>query len=128
MRPSDTRTRQKKDKLQQARNARDQRERPGDPERQRVPGNLRLQQHEFAVARHDIADHLLVAVARHDAFSHQEAQVARQVGIGIVDRLVLADHAAQIGRKIPRPLLQLRIGKLLARIDGERRKGREEES
>ena len=55
----------------------------------------RLQQHELAIARDQEIDHLRVAVTGRDALAHQKAQVARQRRLGIVDRLVLADHAAQ---------------------------------
>ena len=62
----------------------------------------RLQQHELAIARHQEIDHLAVAVAGRDPLAHQEPQVARQRRIGIVDRLVLAHHAAQFARQVAR--------------------------
>ena len=46
-----------------------------------------------------------------------------EVGAGFVDRLVLADQAAQLAADRPRARLQRRIGQTLARLDrlgGER--------
>ena len=55
----------------------------------------RLEQHELAVARDQKIEHLPVAVAGVQPLAHQQAQVVRERRVGIVDRLVLADHAAQ---------------------------------
>src|SRR5690606_18872700 len=51
----------------------------------------------------------------------QKAQVAGELRIRIVDRLVLADHAAQLCGKRARARLQRRVGKHLVRIDREGR-------
>ena len=68
-----------------------------------VPAEPRLEQHELAVARDQEIEHLAVAVAGLQPLAHQEPQVARQRRIGIVDRLVLADHAAQFARQMRAP-------------------------
>ena len=78
----------------------------------------RLQQHELAVARHQEIDHLRVAVAGRDPLAHQQPQVARQRRLGIVDRLVLAHHAAQFARQIARPRFLGRIGHDLVGLHG----------
>src|SRR5262249_26041810 len=59
----------------------------------------RPQQHKLAVTRDQKIDHLLVALARLQSFTHEDAQVARERCVGIIDRLVLADHAAQLLRE-----------------------------
>ena len=70
----------------------------GRTEPQQPGGRLhrRLEQDEVAVALGDVGEHLRVAVAGDQPVAHQPAQVAGEVGIGIVDRLVLADEAAQL--------------------------------
>ena len=81
----------------------------GPPHNSAVPPfERRPQQHEIAVARADIGDDLVVAVAGGDALAHQHAQIVREVGLGILDRLVAADQAAQFladrrGRAPPAP-------------------------
>jgi hypothetical protein len=50
-----------------------------------------------------------------ETLAHQQTQVAGQIGIGIVDRLVLADHAAQLGGDRARPRSEHRIGQDLIR-------------
>ena len=84
----------------------------------RAPGrglDRRLEQHEIAVARGQEVDDLLVAVARDQPLAHQPAQVVGEVGVGIVDRLVLADQAAELLRERPRALLERRVGQHLVR-------------
>src|SRR5215218_3940414 len=78
----------------------------------------RFEQHELAVARHQEIDHLPIAVARGDPLAHQQPQIARQRRIGIVDRLVLAHHAAQLTRELPRARLLVRIGHDLVGLHG----------
>lgn len=53
-------------------------------------------QHEVAIAGDDEIEDLRVAVAGPDAVAHHHAKVARQFRVGIVDRLVLADHATKL--------------------------------
>ena len=56
----------------------------------------RFEAGEIAVAGGDVIDHRAVAVAGLEAFAHQQAEIAGQGGVAVVDRLVLADEAAQI--------------------------------
>ncbi len=48
------------------------------PQQQRMQFEAWLEQHEFAVARHQKIEHLAVAVARLQPFAHQHAQIMRQ--------------------------------------------------
>ena len=48
------------------------------PKRRGVPGQPRLEQHEFAVARDEEIEHLRVAVAGFDPLAHQHAQIVRE--------------------------------------------------
>ena len=50
--------------------------------------------------------------------AHQQTQVARQRRLGVVDRLVLAHHAAQLARQVARPGLLRRVGHDLVRLHG----------
>jgi hypothetical protein len=86
----------------------------------------RAQEDELAVALHDVVAHLGIVVAGIDALAHEDAQVLGERRVGIVDRLVLADEAAQIGRYGPRPLLQHRIAQDLVRLDGLRARAGEQ--
>ena len=90
------------------------------PQDQGLPFESRPQQHEFAVARHHVVDHLAVRIAGLEALAHQKAQVAGERRVGIVDRLVLAHHAAQIVRQLTRPPFQHRVGQHLVGLDRER--------
>ena len=83
-------------------------------------------QHEFTVSRHDIIKNLLIAIAIDQPLAHDKPQIAGKLGIGIVDRLVLADHAAQFRRQGPRPMFQGGIGQHLIGIDGEGMDGGEQ--
>ena len=65
-------------------------------------GSAGFEQDELAVARDQEIDHLAVTVSGRDPLAHQQPQVARQRRIGIVDRLVLAHHAAQFARQVAR--------------------------
>src|SRR4051794_4947076 len=51
--------------------------------------------------------------------AHQNAQILREWCIRLVDRLILADETAQIGRNGPCPVLELRILQDLVRLDGK---------
>ena len=48
------------------------------------------------------------------------AQILGELGVRSVDRLVLADEAAQLFRQQAGARLEFRIGKALGRIDGDR--------
>ena len=87
-----------------------------------MPAHPGLQQNEFAIARHHVIDHLAVAVAGLEPLAHQQAQIARQRRLGIVDRLILADHAAQVVRDRTGAGLQRRIGQNFVHLDGMERR------
>ena len=55
----------------------------GAPHRIAVCHDPRLEQHELAIARDQVIDHLTVAVAGLEPLAHQQAQIARQRRIGI---------------------------------------------
>jgi hypothetical protein len=65
------------------------------PQQQRLQLERRPQEHELAVAGLDEGQHLAVAVAGGEALAHDDAQVVGQGRAGVVDRLILADDAAQ---------------------------------
>ena len=60
-----------------------------------------FQQNEVAVAGDEIGPDRGVRLALGDPSADQEADVAGQRGVGVVHRLVLAHHAAQIRRRAP---------------------------
>ena len=97
-----------------------QHQRWDQPERERLTLEPRLQQHELAVARDQEIDHLWIAVAGRDALAHQQPKIARQWRLGIVDRLVLTDHAAQFPRQLPRARFLGGIGHHLVGQHGAR--------
>ena len=53
--------------------------------------------------------------------SNEDADVARQRGVGIVDRLVLADQAAQFLRQRARARFERGVLHHFVRLDGQRR-------
>ena len=63
----------------------------------------------------------LIAVPRRDAFANDPAEIDGQGGVGVINRLILADETAQFGRKPPRARFLRGIGELLARTHGQRR-------
>ena len=85
----------------------------------------RLEQHELAIARDDEVHDLLIAVAGFQPLAHQQPQILGQGRVGIVDRLVLADEAAQAfgdgpGARLQRGIRQHLVG--LHRMRGHQRK------
>ena len=60
----------------------------------------------------------MVAVALLQPLAHDQAQVLGERRVGIVDRLVLADEAAQLRRDLPGAMLQGRILQHLVGLDG----------
>ena len=66
------------------------------PQDQRVRVEARLQKDEFAVARDKKIDHRGITISCGNSLAQQNAQVARQRRIRIVDRLILANHTAQL--------------------------------
>jgi len=63
-----------------------------------------------------------LAVAGLQPLTQVQAQVARERRIGVVDRLVLANHAAQFARQVARARLERRIFQDLVRLHGESRR------
>ena len=79
----------------------------------------RLEQDELAVARDQKIDHALVAVAGLQSLAHEDAQIARERRVRIVDRLVLADHAAQLLGEHTRARLERSVGQDLVGLHGK---------
>jgi hypothetical protein len=73
----------------------------------------------LAVARGEEIEHLGIAVAGLEPLAHQQSQVAGERRVGIVDRLVLAHHAAQLARKRACTSFQLRIAEDFIRLHRE---------
>jgi hypothetical protein len=99
----------------------DEHEERGQPEDHRMWSEDRLQQDELAISLHDVVTNLGIAVARRQAIPHEKPQIFRKRGIGFVDRLVLADKAAQPGGNVPSPMLQGPILQHLIRLNGKGR-------
>src|SRR5262249_61399833 len=91
-----------------------------------MPRKSRPQQTELAVTRDQKIDHLLVALARLQSFAHKDTQVAREWRIGIVDRLILADHAAQLHGESARTCFQRSVGKDFVGPERNRRRENQE--
>ena len=83
-----------------------------------MQSEARLEQHEFAITRDQEVDHLVIAVALLQALAHQNAQILRQRRVGIIDRLVLTDHAAQFFRQRARARLEHRVVQNFVRLHG----------
>src|SRR5262249_25340827 len=95
---------------------RQHRERP-EPQEKGLGLDRRPQQDEVAVAAHHELQHLAVAVAGAEALADQHAQVVGEIGVGVVDRLVLAHQAAQLAAESAGTRLQRGIGEALAGLD-----------
>ena len=91
----------------------------------RIADHGRAQQYEIAVSVMDIGNDLFIAVPRHQPFTHQDTQIAGQIGIAVINGLVLTDQTAQFLGNLPRAGLHRRIGQFLVRHDrqGGQRKG-----
>ena len=89
--------------------------------RLRIEG--RLQQDIIPVAGHDVPFDLCVGVSGQHTLTHQEPQIMRQIRIGIVDGLVLANEAAQFLPDGTCARFELGIGQHLVRPDRPRRSG-----
>ena len=72
----------------------------------------------WPVARDEPVEDLLIRVAGLEALAHQHADVVGERGVALVDRLVLADQAAQLGGDGARPRFQHRVLQHLVRLDG----------
>ncbi len=81
-----------------------------------------LEEHELAVTGDQVIEHLGVAVAGFQPFAHQQAKVAGERRIGIVDRLVLAHHAAQFMREAACARLELGVGQDFVGLHGKARR------
>ena len=79
------------DARQMAMSADQEHRRRREPQDPGVPVEARQQQHEFAIAVDEVLPHLVVGVALRQPLAHQQPQIAGEIGIGIVDVLVLAD-------------------------------------
>src|SRR5262249_19264546 len=90
------------------------------PKQQRAPFEGRPQQDEIAIAADQKFFDRGVVVAGRKPFPDEQAEILGERRIAIVDRLVLADHAAQLLRESPRPGLQRWI---LEHLVGLHRKG-----
>src|SRR6185312_16118433 len=84
----------------------------------------RLEQDELAIARDQEVEHLAITVAGGEPLPHQNAQVTRKRRFRIVDRLILANHAAYFARDFARARLQRRVFQHLVRLDRQRRQRR----
>ena len=91
----------------------------GNQQRRPVPQHVGrwldgwLQQDEGSVAADDGLHRLGIGVAGGQALADEDTDVVREVGAGFVDRLVLADQAAQLLRQDARARLERGIGELL---------------
>ena len=88
------------------------------PQHQRRALEWRLQQHEIAVARDYEINHRRVAVAGDQPFADDDAEVLGQIGVGIVDGLVLAHQAAEPLGYFAGAHFKHRVGQYLFRVDG----------
>ena len=85
----------------------------------------RVEQHIVAIGVPQIGQNFGVAGTRRKLPPDLDPKIARQIGVGIIDRLVLADKAAKLFRQYARPFLQRRISQHFLRRDGDsRRRGR----
>ena len=86
--------------------------------------DTRPQQHEFAIAcDQEIADRI-VTVTGGNALADETPQILGELGIGSIDRLVLANEAAQFLGDLPGTRFKRRVGKPLGGIDCESRTGK----
>ena len=60
----------------------------------------RLEQHEVAITRDQVIADLVIALARCDLLADQHPQFLCDIGVGIGDRLALANHAADLARQV----------------------------
>ncbi|MNN46041.1 hypothetical protein D3C81_1604030 [compost metagenome] len=65
-----------------------------EPQQPRQGPHRRVVEHEVAIALHEEVLHGGLTRATAQLFADLAAQVHREVGVGIGQRLVLADHAA----------------------------------
>ena len=94
-----------------------QQDRRRSPQEKGLRFHRRAQEHEIAVAIDDELDDLLVAVAGPQALADEDAQIMGEVGIGFIDRFVLADDAAKSAADLAGARLEDGIGQHLLRLD-----------
>ncbi len=75
-----------------------------------------LQENELTIAGYQEIEHLLIAVTSGKSFTNQQSEVACQRRFGIIDRLVLANHAAQLARQVPCPRFQRSVVQNFVRL------------
>src|SRR5271165_3648617 len=103
------------------------RQRRAQPQEPGLQLERRPEEDEIAVARDEIGAYRVVAFALLDAASNEDTDVARERRVGIVDRLVLADQAAQLGREHAGARFQRRVLHHFVRLHGEGRRRRKRE-
>src|SRR6516165_3910904 len=95
-------------------------ERP-EPKQQGLAVEARLQQNELAVTVDQEIAYLRIAAPGRELLADKDAQVMGELGVGFIDRFVLADEAAELAGEQPRARLELWIAEHLTGLDGERR-------
>ena len=80
----------------------------------------RVQKHVIAIGLAKRGKDFVVRRAGGQLLADLDPQVARQLGVGIIDRLVLADKAAKLFRQRAGACFQRRVGQHLLRRDGRR--------
>jgi hypothetical protein len=100
--------------------AKQERARP-QPQNHGLSLEWRVQQDIIPIAIDNILPRLDVAVARYETLTKQNPQIAGQIGIRIVDRLVLTDQTPKVPAQCAGSGLQLRILQDLVRLNGQNR-------
>src|SRR6185312_10113043 len=77
--------------------------------------------HVVAVAIDDVLDDLCVAIAGDQALAHEDAKIVCEVGVGFIDRFILADDAAQTAADLAGARLERRVGQHLLWLHGGNR-------
>ena len=72
---------------------------------------------KIAVTRDDVVEHLAVAIAGRQQLAHQHAQIVGEIGVQLLDRLVLAYEAAQFPADRFGARLEHRIGEPLGGLE-----------
>jgi len=88
-------------------------EKRGNPQDKRVCGKYRPQEDEFTVTFDEKGLYLGISTTGCDLFANYCAEILSDIGIGIENRLVLADNAAQLGEQAFRTLFLPEINRSL---------------
>ena len=83
-----------------------------------MPSKARAEQDELAVAGLHEGENGGVAVAGGEALAHEDAQVTGELGVAVVDRLVLADETAQLLGDVAGTGFKRGVFQHLAGLDG----------